>query len=397
MRESSGETQVEIQEQLGVIESRHSQIIERMLQEPIEVEPYIGEFPGYVKEDEQLLNLEDLRRKYGEQWGEISSVMDDYFKRPGGKRLRPLLLVNGYEMFSDKKYDEKVLDAAVGLEIIHEMALALDDVMDDSQTRRGAPSLWVALTECVEGDEGQKVEKAKQLTLELMPMVFSWSRKLMVDDADESVKPELSDIFWKTNNDVKKAQQRDLESAHSGRWPSMDEALKNAYLKAGRYSIRLPLFYALMLSGRGQEENLQNAIEEFSQGFGLAFQLHDDLLILEPEEKIGKDSRQDAYNGSKIPLVIVAREKASSSDREFIEKTWGNPSELSPVAIQQLVSIFKQSGALAENISLIRQNIKLANKGLNQITNLGYDVRRLRYILDKGLPWMDDLERRIDE
>lgn len=375
---------IEIKKQVVDIEKRHKLIINRMFREIIKVEPYIGYFPDYIEENENLLNLEDLRDKYGKYWKKIGSILKDYLNRPGGKRLRPLLLLNSYEMFSTQKYSETILDAAVGLELLHEMALTLDDVMDDSRIRRGLPSLWMSLKKCT-NNKKQKSEQAKKLTLELMPLVFSWARKLMIDDADSSVKPKLSENFWEIIKGMKMGQQKDLEFVRDKKWPSKKEILDYNYLKTGTYSIKLPLMYSLVISKQENFQDLTKAINNFSRGFGLAFQINDDLLFLKTSEQIGKDIQQDAFRGNKTSLVVSARELANSADRDFIEKTWGNPQRLTETSINQLRTIFKRSGALRNNIDLIRQNHEKAKMGLKQITDLGYNVRSLTFILDETL------------
>ena len=104
--------------------------------------------------------------------------------------------------------------------------------------------------------------------------------------------------------------------------------------------MRLPLLFALHASGTKIDNNILEGIEVFSRGFGLAFQLHDDLLITKTNSEIGKDSTLDAFNGTKIPVVILARQLGNDEEINFIDQVWGKPALLTPENILRLKKIF---------------------------------------------------------
>ena len=136
-------------------------------------------------------------------------------------------------------------------------------------------------------------------------------------------------------------------------------------------------------------------IEMFSSGFGLAFQLHDDLLFFKTSQDIGKDSNSDAFNGNKIPIAILARQLGSGEERNFIDRVWGKPTELNPENLLKLKEIFKTTKALQKTVEIISAEIKKAKTGLNIIAKAGFDVSSLQYLLNTGLPWMDDLTEQL--
>ncbi len=378
---------------LVAIEALHKQVVEKMMKEDISALPNLGKLEGIYDAQFNFLGLSGLKERYGDKWPIISETLKEYLNKEGGKRLRPLLLLNGFRTFSrGAEPDEKIFGAAVGLELLHETALFLDDIIDNSTLRRGAPSLWKKIDDVPELNSFN----ADKVTADAGSLCFASARYLMVDVAPEKNKSEVSRIFWQAVNDMKQGQDDDDKLARGGEWPPLEHVLEQFYLKTSSYSMRLPLLSALHASGATIDDNILKGIEDFSRGFGLSFQLHDDLLIIRTSAETGKDNDIDAFNGTKIPVAILARQLGSEQEKKFIDKVWGKPDELNPENLSKLKEIFKTTGALQKISEMIKLEIQKAEPGLDIMRKSGFDVSSLRHLLNIGLPWMDDLTKRVD-
>ncbi|HBA45554.1 hypothetical protein A2W67_00165 [Candidatus Nomurabacteria bacterium RIFCSPLOWO2_02_40_28] len=377
----------------AVIEARLKEISIRMLQEDISGEPNVGALEGISESN--FSGLSGLKKSYDSFpfWYVTPKLFFKYLHERGGKKFRSLLLLNSYRMFTHgKEPNQEVVNMAVGEELVHETALILDDVIDNSTMRRGGPSLWVK-------NEIFKLipsfEDSKGIAVDFGKLCFSWARHLMVDTVDEKFRPEAGKVFWQAVADMKHGEDDDNMSAHTSEWPPIEDVLEQFYLKTSSYSMRLPLLSALYASGTPVNDRILEGIESFSRGFGIAFQLHDDLLITKTTEEIGKDTTLDAFNGTKIPITILARQLGSEEEKTFIDNVWGKPSELTEENILKLKEIFKRTGAIQKIKEMIKLEVQKAESGLDIIAQSGFDVSNLRHLLNIGLPWMDDLDKQV--
>lgn len=372
-----------------LINLSHDNVVETMLRDPIPVEPNIGEL-GDLFENVGFSDLPTLQAKYRRKWENISDTLKKYLGQKGGKRLRPLFFLNGYRMFSHgKQPDKKILSSAVGVELLHETSLILDDVMDNSELRRGAPSLWASIATRINTNP----EDAKKIAIDLSPLCFSWTRHLIIDETEENTQPQVEEIFWRAVNDAKRGQTFDVESARSNEWPDLDEAIDWSYLKTIPYSVELPLFLAFYAAKvpEDKRQDTSDGIKMFTRGFGLAFQLHDDLLILRTDKETGKDSMADAMNCSKIPLAILTRQLGNNEQKAFLDLVWGHGDKLTLENTEKLKRTFKETGALQMIVQRISQEVQNAKEGLAKIKTTGFDISAFNYFLDEGFFWMEDL------
>lgn len=107
------------------------------------------------------------------------------FLRSGGKRMRPLLCLVGWHAAAESAETEKVLRIAASLEMFHAFTLIHDDVMDNSSTRRGKPTVhrafahrYAARPDAMEFDLPRLDHCRRVLTeaLRLYPPVWAVSR-----------------------------------------------------------------------------------------------------------------------------------------------------------------------------------------------------------------------------
>ncbi|MFP4019873.1 MAG: polyprenyl synthetase family protein [Bacteroidales bacterium] len=223
-----------------------------------------------------------------------------YSLESGGKRIRPVMVLMGCNLFTDSI--EKAIYPALAIEIFHNFTLLHDDIMDNSDTRRGRATIhkkWNTNVAILSGDA--MLIKAYEF------LSKTESEKL----------PLLLKVFNKTALQVCEGQQLDMDFEESNRVTEQEYLemieLKTAVLLAG--SLKLGA-----LLGDAEEHDADN-IYNFGRNLGLAFQLQDDYLDLYGDPNVfGKKIGGDIVAGKKTYLYFKACENADETDRNALNE-----------------------------------------------------------------------------
>jgi octaprenyl-diphosphate synthase len=224
-----------------------------------------------------------------------------YLIAAGGKRIRPLLTLTTTALFDGDMTRAHRLAAAV--EFIHTATLLHDDVVDDSDQRRGKDSANIVF-----GNEASVL---------VGDFLFSRAFQLMVADGSLDILRVLS------NASAIIAEGEVLQlSAQNNLKTSMNDYLaiiegKTASLFAAACEVG-PLI-------RGEDKNTVNHIREFGMNLGMAFQIIDDVLDYRAERaKLGKTIGDDFREGKMTAPIIMALEKATKDEKAFWQRTLGD-------------------------------------------------------------------------
>lgn len=208
----------------------------------------------------------------------------------GGKRMRPLLVLLGCDLFG--KNIEKAIYPALAVEVFHNFTLLHDDIMDGAPLRRHQPTVhrkWNNNTAILAGDAMlvkayQLISKCESAQLSEVMVIFSKA-------ALEVCEGQQMDMNFETRNNVTIAD-----------YLKMIE-LKTAVLLAG--SLQL----GAIIGGASKEEAMH--LYEFGRNIGVAFQLQDDILdVYGNPEKFGKQVGGDIISNKKTFLLLKAMEQA---------------------------------------------------------------------------------------
>lgn len=245
-----------------------------------------------------LLNkLEDhiTSHRFGESPLELYDPIH-YIMSLGGKRIRPLLSLLAYGLYS--KDPEEILNQACAVEVFHNFTLMHDDIMDQAPLRRGKATVhekWNANTAILSGDV--MLVRAYDLLLGTPPTLL----------------PEVIRLFNKTAAEVCEGQQFDMNFENH-------EAVHEAeYLNMIRLKTAVLLGYALQLGAilAGAEKVDGKRLYDFGVNIGVGFQLKDDLLdVFADQAKFGKQVGGDIISNKKTFLLIKAMELAQGKDAE---------------------------------------------------------------------------------
>lgn len=296
----------------------------------------------------------------------------------GGKRFRALFCYWGYHGVCDEQRSvhgplEAVVGTAAALELFHAAALVHDDIIDNSDTRRGAPSAHRRF-QAVHDDgrfAGDPARFGSGAALLLGDLLLGFSDELL-DEALEQVPPERARATRKAFNtmrtEVIAGQYLDILEESAWNVASEEELLDRAQrvivYKSAKYSVQAPLVIGATLAGAttGQLATLR----EFGLPLGIAYQLRDDLLgVFGDSGLTGKPSGDDLREGKRTVLVALARRRLPNSARRVLDELLGDRS-LSDEQVRMLQRSIADAGAVDDVERLIDRNVERANAALDE-------------------------------
>jgi len=216
----------------------------------------------------------------------------------GGKRLRPLLVRLASGFAAGPVDEERLIDAALVVELTHVASLYHDDVMDDASLRRGSPSANSHYGNSVAILAGDYLfARASKLVAGLGPEYVA----LQADTFAQMVQGQIAEFKGVAPGDDPMAHYLAV----------LDQ--KTASL------IATSAVFGGMVAGLDRDE--LDALDRFGTALGIAFQLHDDLMdiISDGAGKLpGADLRQGVAT---LPLLLLAQ--LSDADDQALLATIG--------------------------------------------------------------------------
>jgi geranylgeranyl diphosphate synthase type I len=295
----------------------------------------------------------------------------------GGKRFRALFCYWGWEAVRSSDDDSShalasVVDAASALEVFHAAALVHDDIIDNSDTRRGQPSVHRRYEELhrQEGWRGDAAEFGRSGALLLGDLLLGWSDELLdrglrgLADADTAASARRE--FNRMRTEVTYGQYLDVLEERSWHTRAESDLLSRAHrvivYKSAKYSVEAPLTIGAALGGANLGQLA--ALRDFGLPLGIAYQLRDDLLgVFGDPELTGKPSGDDLREGKRTVLVALARAKLPGNSARLLDELLGDP-DLSAHQVQVLQASIKESGAVDHVERIIAHNVEKARAAL---------------------------------
>ena len=230
-----------------------------------------------------------------------------YILSIGGKRVRPLLMLMGYNLY--KEDVEIIMNNALALETYHNFTLLHDDLMDKSDVRRGHPTVhkkWDENTAILSGDT-------------MLIMAYQLFNKGMKND-------KALTAFIDATQGVVEGQQYDMD------FETRNDVTEAEYMEMIRMKTSLLLGYALKIGailGGGDQEDV-NHLYTFGEKMGLAFQLQDDLLdVYGDPTQFQKKLGGDIVENKKTFLLINAYQRADEAQKAELDR-WVNAETFEP-------------------------------------------------------------------
>ncbi len=247
---------------------------------------------------EKLRKVENLIQEKLKSEVNLIQKMSNHHLRSGGKRLRALLTLESAKLTGYKE-DKRDINLAACVELIHSATLLHDDVIDESELRRGVKttnSVWGNQSSILVGD-----------------YLLSRCFEMMVEDGDLEVLKLLSSTSSKI------AQGEVLQLQHKGEADLLEETYIDIInLKTAS------LFSAASKTGAcisGSNEKEKKALESYGRNLGLAFQIADDALDFYAKEKLfGKEIGKDFFEGKVTLPMIIIFQKGNKEEKNFLNE-----------------------------------------------------------------------------
>ncbi|MCT2593282.1 polyprenyl synthetase family protein [Streptomyces sp. N2-109] len=245
------------------------------------------------------------------------------FALRGGKRVRPLFCYWGWRGAGGEAGDPEVLGAAAALELFHTAALIHDDIIDESDLRRGRATMHMSMGQ-LHASEWRGEQRRFGLCSALLAgnACLVWSEDLFQESPLVVRSARARALFGRLRSSAVYGEFLDLVG--EARDSTMDEALKIVRHKTASYTVRYPLQIGGALAGA--DEELLAAYDRFGLLIGEAFQLRDDLVgFLGTAGVSGKAAADDARKGKPTALIAAARELADNGQRDCLDHLYGAP------------------------------------------------------------------------
>lgn len=251
----------------------------------------------------------------------------------GGKKLRPALtiLASGF----GKAWDDKILEAAAGIEILHMATLVHDDIIDDAGIRRGKPTI-----NSLHGDKMAVYMGDYLLTRAVMLL-----SKTLPEDRLERIA-----------RGIKSVCEAEVEQFYSRFNPDIS---LTTYLK--RISRKTASLFAFscsegaFLSKCKKEHGIR--LTKLGYYYGMAFQIQDDILnLIGDTKKTGKPEGNDIKEGViTLPLILALRKSQSFKDNVRDIFSSGN---MSQEDVREIIDRIKNLGGIEEARGWIDRYLK---------------------------------------
>jgi heptaprenyl diphosphate synthase len=266
--------------------------------------------------------------------------------KAGGKRLRPAFaLLAGKCCGSSTK---NLLPLATALELIHMATLVHDDVIDNSLTRRGKPTV--------------KAKWGDQISLHTGDYLFAKSLVLLARYNNARMAQILADI----SVEMCQGEIQQIATAYD-----LKQTVRDYFYRIKRKTaLLIAASCQLGAVASNAPPSLEKALTQYGYNLGMAFQITDDILdMIAEEEELGKPVGGDLQQGIITLPTIYALQH--SKEKERLAQLIINK-EKTPEDLAQAIDIIKESGGISYSFAVASAFIEKAKKQLEAIPEEKY-------------------------
>lgn len=271
-----------------------------------------------------------------------------YSERPS-KRIRGSLAAAAYDAKKGTTMAEAGLQLGAAIEALQNYLLIIDDVIDQSDTRRGD----MTVHEAYKRDFATSDREADMIGI-LVGLLPSQLATHIIAQIDEAPEPKFAMLRLLARDMIitDLAQIDDIRQQF-GESVSRDELIRKHGQKSSYYSFINPLSCGLILAG-ADERVARDDAEKFGLPAGIAFQLRDDYLgVFGEVSETGKPNLDDMREGKYTLMVHFAEELGTDDDRERLAAILGDTSA-DEAELAELQTILRRTGADEHSMELAR-------------------------------------------
>ena len=310
---------------------------------------------------EQKASLEEIRSIVSEEWSlldqeiekqlssdiELINNISQYIVNSGGKRIRPLIVLLSARACGASDL-ERIVKAAAMIEFIHTATLLHDDVVDNSDSRRGIKTAHQSF-----GNES---------TILVGDFLYSRAFQIMVQINHMGIMEVMSDA----TNTI--AEGEVLQLINSGN-PKInkEQYLEVIYRKTGK------LFEAAMVVGgllSNQSQTVLTTLQLFGKELGMAYQIVDDVLDYSSSfEIMGKDVGDDLAEGKVTLPMIYTLEREMPDMQEMIGQAILNKDSKNA---DKIIRSIQSTGSIASSVNDAKEKTEFALHSIQSLDNSKY-------------------------
>ena len=286
-----------------------------------------------------------------------------YIIKRKGKQMRPMLIFLCSKLLSSGKVNEKVYRGASVIELIHTATLIHDDVVDESNKRRGFFSInaiWKNKIAVLVGD-----------------FLLSKGMLLCIDNKDYDILDVISES-------VKQMSEGELLQIEKAKKLDIDEETYFEIIKKKTASLISSCCKIAAVSVNSSSSEIKK-ITKIGMHIGIAFQIKDDLFDY-GKKTIGKPRGIDIKQKKiTLPLIYTLNNINKSEKRWLIKSLKKN--KKSRALINQIISLVKERGGLDYAIQIMKKYHKLSLDDLDTFKDSSYKEslkKMINYVIERN-------------
>jgi geranylgeranyl diphosphate synthase type I len=280
---------------------------------------------------------------------------------------------------------------AASLEMFHAAALVHDDLLDQSDTRRGQPAVHKRF-ETLHGSSGWAGSNERfgvAGSVLVGDLMLGWSSEIfgtaLLNAPTSEVSAACRDEFSRMRVEVMAGQYLDVVEENAAITRPVEDAVGRAnnviLYKSAKYSVEAPLLIGAAFAGANSDQLRQ--LSEFGVPLGMAFQLRDDVLGVFGDPAVtGKPAGDDLREGKRTVLVGYTRASLSNSVGKLFDEMLSSR-ELTNEQVGFLQQTIIGSGALEKVERTITELSNQAMAALNGITLEPQAMAHLKSMAEK--------------
>lgn len=311
---------------------------------------------GYISEKSEKLES-IIYDEIPEEPAWVYGMLREFVSR-GGKRIRPILTLACAEACGGT--DGDAMPYALAIELFHNFTLIHDDIEDSSPMRRGKPTLHAQFGTPIainSGDALYTVVWSSLLSKGLPPEKFQEASKILISGFSAVVEGQGTELEWyrKGRFDVSEEDYFRMAGGKTG-------SLIGISCRIGAFSAGAPL-------------PAQDALSEFGEKIGLAFQIKDDVLNLTADpSKYKKEIGEDIKEGKRSLITLKLLESLPKGEKERVTALLGKQGKTES-EVSEIISLAREHGAIAYAQSASDRLVEEAKERLGFIeSEKGKDV-----------------------
>ena len=286
-----------------------------------------------------------------------------YIIKRKGKQMRPMLIFLCSKLLNSGKLNEKVYRGASVIELIHTATLIHDDVVDESNKRRGFFSInaiWKNKIAVLVGD-----------------FLLSKGMLLCIDNKDYDILDVISES-------VKQMSEGELLQIEKSKKLDIDEETYFEIIKKKTASLISSCCKIAAISV-GSKPNQIKKIARLGLNIGIAFQIKDDLFDY-GKRRIGKPRGIDIKQKKLTLPLIYTINKVERREKKWLISSL-KKSKKNQALINQIISLVKETGGLDYAIEKMNMYHKLALDELETFDDCSYKeslTKMINYVIQRN-------------